>query len=349
MASETELKPDTRLDVFLREASGAMRRFRSRWTGSGLTAVLALAGVACYAVGIAQKIGVLDAEHVPLSAGIPLFALQDYFVQGLATVTSPRTLGDLALLTMFCFAIVLLSPAGVRAWSSKAAPADAPGEPATQDVPGAATPAPAPPESASSGKSFFKGPLGIVLLILYGIIVWYGIVIVALEPLAVWGPSVAVVVPVVLSAGLLVAPRSPLRPRSLRSWSSAHAGLTAATVVAMVVIHAAVKAYYVPAPLPDVTVQTTTGPTHFGRLLADDDGSVYLIPDPPLGRGEPTITVIPTTSIAKLVIRPGEARSYKTVPQLLGFDTGVFRVRHQGSLHVGYCVWIKPLWPINEC
>jgi hypothetical protein len=170
------------------------------------TSITAIAGVSFYVVGIAQRLAVLHADHVPVSRGLPLIALQDYLAQGLAIVLSPGTLVLLVGLAGLLLAVVVGTHLYryLGASDTSSAPV-APVQPAEQDV--RAEPAPAERvEGESSRLDAAARRLGRVVLLIGGAalavstLIWL-FEIVALVPVAKW---------------------DLVRPRRYRSWLSVH-------------------------------------------------------------------------------------------------------------------------------
>jgi hypothetical protein len=108
-----------------------------------------------------------------------------------------------------------------------------------------------------------------------------------------------------------------------------------------------VKAWFVPPPLDVVTIQTRTGEMLSpARLLGTSDGYVYVLEGHQGAPGPPGITAIPSDEISSMNVRQGIPRTYKTFPQLLGADHGLFRLKFDGHVNVPTCHWFTS--PIGD-
>jgi hypothetical protein len=222
----------------------------------------------------------------------------------------------------------------------------APVQPAEQDV--RAEPAPAERvEGESSVLDAAARRLGrVVLLIAAAVVAVYALVllfeVVALVPVAKAGPSAAEAIPI-LGASALVASPLVAVPR-FRDWTWREAVAVTATIVAAVMTSVVVKAWFVPPSLDVVTIRTRTGEELSPvRLLGTSDGFVYILEGRQGAPGPPGITAIPSDEISSMKVRQGTPRTYRTLPQLLGADHGLFRLRFDGHVNVPTCRWFTSL------
>lgn len=70
---------------------------------------LALSGIGLYILGIVRMVGILHAEDVPISRGLPLLSLQDYFLRGLSLIARPQLWFAVAVIVLVLTAMVAMS------------------------------------------------------------------------------------------------------------------------------------------------------------------------------------------------------------------------------------------------
>jgi hypothetical protein len=283
-----------------KQAEGAPTR---RGTASGdvgklllshAPALLAFAAVGLYVIGLIRTVGILQAEHIPVTRGLPLAPLQDYFLRGLAVVVTPQTFLYILLLGVLSASFFAPLLAGVLLGQGSQA---LPEEPATNAVPDS-------PALVSPGR---RRPLDSLPVALCAI----GVLV--LVPLADWLP----ILPGATVAALaLVALMKSYGGSALPS-----AGRLAACVA---VIFASLfwawgmRAYFHPPPLDIATVTMKDGEAWSASLVYATGQLLYVVGEKDRASDHRHIKAVPIASVRSVEIIDGSPRSFKTVAELLG-------------------------------
>ncbi|HEU4702037.1 MAG TPA: hypothetical protein VFS37_06095 [Conexibacter sp.] len=272
---------------------------RRRLSLADVTALLALGGVALYVVGLVRTVGLLHAEGVDVTRGVPLAPLQDYLLRGLGVVVAPRSLLQIAI------AVLLL---GVAITSARWA--------ALVD------------EEGGSSENVQNILFGLFYLALVGLgftpfltdnlelapllVVPFSFVLIV--PPVEWIPAI---VPTVLAVAVAwLAKLSGLLGDELGTWSRAHARVAAAAIAAWLLVAALLSAYLAPPPLDRARIETTSGERLAGGLLTLTASAAYLVEDGAAAR----IRVIPVASMRSLWVSEGRPRHYRSIAEQLGAD-----------------------------
>lgn len=265
-----------------------------------VTALLALGAVGLYAVGVVRTIGLLHAEGVATTRGIPLVPLQDYLVRGLSVVLTLNAVLELAFFGLV-IVLVLESPRIARSVARRATGTGPLRESVFR-----------PFAVLLRSRTWVVGAAGALLLS------------VLFVPVAEWAPAVLAYTFAFGTAAFAVRRGLSLDPRR---WQPAHARVAGAVVVGYILIALLGNAYLTPPPIDRVVIRTSDGATLAGKLLAVSGGVVYMAGASPARRGRPAITALPIGRVATMQIAGGQPRAHRTLFESIGirfwrFDWG---------------------------
>lgn len=74
---------------------------------------IALSGIGLYVIGVVRTVGILRAEDIPFSRGLPIVQLQDYLLRGMSVLARPQLLFGLTILLLIV--TLLLAMGNLRA------------------------------------------------------------------------------------------------------------------------------------------------------------------------------------------------------------------------------------------
>jgi hypothetical protein len=277
-------------------------RIGKRWLAQW-PVISALVCAALAMAGLARRVAQLHAAGIPLIRGLTLLTLPDYLVEGVAVAVAPTTAILLIVLALAAVGAFLAADlAEGRRDVGVAHEAIGETEPgrASLDVRD-----PRPRQRRIRQRCLLAAPTGagcgLVCLIV---------------PLAVWGPLLAALTPLVCLLRLN-ARYEVLDLSSWSTWSRVHARVSVTVLVCTFALMAGLHCYFDPPPLDLASIRTKEGTHLEGGLIAVSNGFVYLAePGDPVRRAY--IRSLPVTEIAAMRIGPGRPRRYETVPELLG-------------------------------
>jgi hypothetical protein len=276
-------------------------------TLTNLAAISALTAIMLYVTGLLRRVAQLHAEGVATTRGLAFSSLQDYLVEGLAVIVSPKT-AVLILFIVCCGLAAFFLPRLAPLVDDVPAYPDADEERAVQpddeldnELDGASPNRRRQQGVGSKRRVRWFRPLVI------GAIFVPCVLCVLFVPLAVWGPLVVAAAPL----GALVYINSQyhiLNFNSWSEWSMVHARSTVAAVGATFALMAALYSYCDPPPLNRAVIRTARGRQVTGGLLAESSGLVYLVgPRDSDHRAE--ILALPLADVAVIHIEEGVLRA----------------------------------------
>jgi len=298
---------------------------------SSPTAFLAYAGVGLYVIGLVRTVGVLHAENIPITRGLPLAPLQDYLVRGLAVVVTPQTFMYILVIgLMLAFASMDLVP-GIVA-GRRVAPDDD-NDASGTDLPALSAPA-VSPRSSGKPEVFFPPAFGLVL-----------IAAVILVPLAQWLPFVpGAAVAAWAFFSLLDMAEQP-------TVDTARFAIYVAALLGSLSLAWAMHAYFHPSSLDIATITPKKGKAWSASLLYSTNQMLYVLGKEDRESGHRRIEEIPVESLKSVEIIDGPPRNFNTVADLLGIRLWRY-TEENGKPHIERSpphlqpVWdkLKPPW-----
>lgn len=264
---------------------------------SHASSVLAFAGVGLYVIGVVRTIGILEAEDIPVSRGLPLAPLQDYLLRGLAVVVTPQALFSIVVIGAGLTFIILGFSPDLSSGSDSHEP----------------------PESPSRRESGLLGATVAALDALKRAIASIGLPLIAaamllIVPVAEWLP----VIPGAAGVGFALVGLSMFAKGDATAQGEKHQGVLVAGLLASLFLAWAMYAYFHPPPLDLARISTEDGKTRNAKLLYSSNEVLYLVGSEDEKSGHRRIEEIPFDSVRSVEISDGTPRRFRNIPELLG-------------------------------
>jgi hypothetical protein len=264
-----------------------------------LSAWIAVGGISLYLIGVIRTAGILTAEHIPVSRGLPVVELPDYLLRGLSVVLATQTLLLFSGLLLGVPVLLAAQERDARLKASKTTPS-------THGVD--VTVSWLQPTLAAVGGAF------LVLLM------------VAIYPLAEWAPMIM---------GFVISMTSVIKLGTRKAGtlgSDRSVGRWVALLVFGVVLAWGMRAYFDPPPLDLIRITYQDGRTETRRIFFSSGQAFYLVGAEGKGTHR-NLRVVPTASTRSAVLMDGSRRYFKTVPELLGLSFYRLWEDEQSNLH----------------
>jgi hypothetical protein len=250
------------------------------------TAFLAIGALVLYGVGLVRTIGLLHAEGIETTRGVPLAPLQDYLVRGISVMATPATLATMVMIGGIVV-LALVLPEWLRSRVSRQRA-----------------------RHRETTPQEFGGILFTATVATTGPFLLF-------FPLAETAPTVGPLAFVV--SGFAWALYTGRFPHNWVGWTRAHSRAVAAGFLLTFLASALLLAYFAPPPIDEVTIRTSAGGHVTGSLVALTGSAIYVVPQT---EEDGTVTVIPLARVTSLVIADGPRRTFRTLPEIMGLHIG---------------------------